>query len=388
MTNQTKIEWTDFTVNFWEGCQKVGPGCDNCYAEARDVRFTGGSHWGPGAPRRLVKGGIAKLRKINRDAGMFYEEMGRWPRVFCSSLSDMFDNAVNPMWRREAFEAIEAATDTRVQMLTKRVKNVGRFVPGHWRTGKWPSHVGLMITVVNQAEADRDIPKLLDLKARLGIPWVGISYEPALGPIDWKQWLPTARKARRPDGTEFLAPHFYMANCPNCGWIGSTELCGFDSWGDDSDVYCPACNSSGCDDEASTLDWVICGGESGPNARPMHPDWARSVRDQCEAAGVPFLFKQWGEWQPYSEHDETSGPKLYFDPPETRPDATRRCRFDCLCMDSDGTTYDLGRKGGFPKAPSGAFAGPKPMSMFQIGKARAGRLLDGREWNEFPEALS
>lgn len=109
MVFETTIEWADFTVSFWEGCQKVGPGCDNCYAEARDIRFTGGSHWGPGAPRRKVKGGIAKLQKINRQAEAFREEHRRWPRVFCSSLSDVFDNAVDPQWRREAFTAITAA---------------------------------------------------------------------------------------------------------------------------------------------------------------------------------------------------------------------------------------------------------------------------------------
>ena len=183
MADQTKIEWTDFTVNFWEGCQKVGPGCDNCYAEARDVRFTGGSHWGPGAPRRLVKGGIAKLRNINREAGAFYAEHGRWPRVFCSSLSDVFDNAVDPDWRKDAFKDIDAATDTRIQLLTKRIGNVEKMAPQMWRDGGWPSHVGLMITVVNQDEANRDIPKLLDLKTRLGVPWVGLSIEPMLGPI-------------------------------------------------------------------------------------------------------------------------------------------------------------------------------------------------------------
>ena len=146
MTDQTKIEWTDYTVNFWESCQKVGPGCDNCYAEARDIRFTGGSHWGLGAPRRKVKGGIAKLRKINREAEAFRTKNGHRPRVFCSSLSDFFDNAVDPKWRYEALVAIRNAPNVRVQLLTKRIGNVGSMLPSSWRDN-WPHWVGLMITV-------------------------------------------------------------------------------------------------------------------------------------------------------------------------------------------------------------------------------------------------
>lgn len=242
MLHQTKIEWTDYTVNFWEGCQKVGPGCDNCYAEARDVRFTGGSHWGAGAPRRKVKGGVAKLRKINREADAFFNEHGYRPRVFCSSLSDIYDNAVNHEWRVEAFDEMEAATNCRFQLLTKRVGNVEGLTPGSI-TRAWPSHIGLMITVVDQNEFDRDAPKLLALKARLGIPWVGISYEPALGPLNLR---------------------------PSMGY-------------------------------ARFLDWVVAGGESGSNARPAHPQWFRHLRDQCVETGVAFLFKQWGEWVSVSE---------------------------------------------------------------------------------------
>jgi protein gp37 len=299
MPDQTKIEWTDFTVNFWEGCQKVGPGCDHCYAEARDVRFTGGSHWGPGAPRRKVKGGIAKLRRIQDTAMKFHNENGYWPRVFCSSLSDVFDNAVDEAWRTEAFAEIESATNCRFQLLTKRVGNVEKMVPFGWGTrDPWPKHVGLMITVVDQKEADRDIPKLLDLKARLSIPWIGLSIEPMLGPI----------KLDRMD-------------YPPVDWINCLT-------GDHND-----CDSG--IERLSTIDWVICGGESGHMARPTNPQWFRDVRDQCEASGTPFLFKQWGEWVSVSE---VEGPG-------------RHHKFD------DGRTVR------------------------RVGKAKAGRLLDGRTWD-------
>jgi protein gp37 len=365
MTTETKIEWTDFTVNFWEGCQKVGPGCDHCYAEARDVRFTGGSHWGPGAPRRKVKGGIAKLRKINREAGHFYEKHGRWPRVFCSSLSDVFDNAVDQTWRDEALFEIDCAGFTKIQLLTKRVGNVERMIPDEWRPG-WPHNVGLMITVVNQAEADRDIPKLLDLKARLGIPWVGLSVEPMLGAVDISPYMLGCFECGQECGFR-SGPESppEMEQCNSCGLITSyfgefCEECGHQ----DFSFVCPDCEAVAHEyhPDTQTLDWIICGGESGPNARPMHPDWARSVRDQCAAAGTPFLFKQWGEWV---QADHT------------------------VCPDSDMSTNKAVWLGWDGKQAKPSHHGlENPIGVIRTGKKRAGRLLDGVEHNGFPGALT
>lgn len=248
MVAETDIGWADFTVNFTEGCQNVGPGCDYCYAEDRNKRFGGGLNWGPGAPRRKVKAGIPKMRKINRDAEAFREKRGHWPRVFCSSLSDVFDNAIKVDWRTEMYAEMEAATNTRIQLLTKRVGNVEAMIPEHWTSGAWPQHIGLMITVVNQGEADRDIPKLLDLKERLGIPWIGLSMEPLLGPVNLDEYL-------------------------------------------------------------DRIDWVIVGGESGYNARPMHPTWATQIGHQCVEAGVAFFFKQWGHYLHTSYFNWHSGTK-------------------------------------------------------------------------------
>lgn len=325
MTQQTKIEWTDFTVNVAEGCQKVGPGCDNCYAEARDVRFTGGSHWGPGAPRRYVKAGIPKLRKINRESKKFETEHGRKPRVFFSSLSDVFDNAWLPEWRTELFSEIELATGIHAQLLTKRVGNVFQMVPPAWVNGGWPSHVGLMITVVNQAEADRDIPKLLDLKAKHGISWVGLSVEPMLGQID--------------------------LTCLS-GGKGYWECNALT--GEVTDM-CRPCSP------VEKVDWVICGGESGPNARPMHPDWARSLRDQCEAEGTAFFFKQWGEWV---QADHT-----------VCPDS---------CMGTNKAVW-LGWDG--KQAKPSHLGLENPIGVIRIGKKAAGRLLDGVEHNAVPAQM-
>lgn len=241
MGEASKIEWTDATVNFWWGCTKVGPGCDHCYAETFDKRV-GGAHWGTATPRRQIASAQDTIVKLNRKGGQ---------RVFIQSMSDLFDNEVPGAWFDQAWAHIHNATNCSIQIVTKRISRVERAVA---ESGPpvWPAHAGLMITVVNQAEADRDIPRLLALKAKLGIPWVGLSMEPLLGPVDLTEWLH--------DST--------------CKYWPGTCICS--------------------DAPTDRLDWVIVGGESGPRARPMHPDWARSIRDQCKDAGVPFFMKQMG----------------------------------------------------------------------------------------------
>ena len=238
MAETTKIEWTDSTVNFWWGCTKIGPGCDHCYAEAWAQRFDE-SLWGQGVPRRKVKSAMPTLAKLQASADRFQTRHGRRQRVFLQSMSDLFDKEVPDAWFAEAWTGITLASRLEVQIVTKRVSFVEKRLAGLPEAARtWPQHAGLIISVVNQEEADRDIPRLLDLKTRHGIQWVGLSIEPLLGKV-----------VLRPE------------------WL-------------------------------SLLDWVIVGGESGPNARPMHPDWVISLRDQCAAAGVPFLFKQWGEYLP------------------------------------------------------------------------------------------
>jgi protein gp37 len=257
MSENSKIEWTDHTFNPWEGCQKVGPGCDHCYAETRNTRFAGGTavNWGPGAPRRRTS--VANWRKPlawNRAAGEFYAQHQRRQRVFCASLADVFDNAVDPQWRADLFELIRGTPNLDWLLLTKRIGNVPAMVatiPG-WL----PDNVWLGATIVNQEEADRDIPKLLATPARVRF----LSMEPLLG-------------------------YVYLRSIP----IGSHHAdLGIPR---DYAVFDPLHPLA-----PKRIDWIIVGGESGPGARPMQPEWARSLRDQCAASGVPFLFKQWGEW--------------------------------------------------------------------------------------------
>lgn len=303
MAETSRIEWTDATVNFWWGCTKVGPGCDHCYAETWDAR-TGGAHWGTGTPRRKIASAAGTLARLNHQPGK---------RVFIQSMSDLFDNEVPQEWFDEAWWHILANSLCRIQIVTKRISMVEkRLAAGGWTF--WPRHAGLMITVCNQAEADRDVPRLLDLKAKLDIPWVGLSMEPLLGPVDL---------------TAIQHPR-YSEVCALSGYLGTGMYGGY----------------------GPKLDWVITGGESGPGARPMHPEWAHSLRDQCVAARVAFFFKQWGEWA-WASDDKA------FDEAQHHARLIYGTKTH-LEHHSDGRTAA------------------------RVGKARSGRLLDGTEWSQMP----
>ena len=331
MAENTAIEWCDHTFNPWEGCQKVGPGCDNCYAEARDLRFTGGTHWGPNAPRRLTsQANWAKPIKWNREAAA----SGIRPRVFCASLADVFDNAVDPAWREDLWRLIAATPNLDWLLLTKRPSNIGKMLPtfAHWGNG-WPN-VWLGCTVVNQGEADRDIPKLLQIPAAVRF----LSIEPMLGPIDLTWAFADAR-------------------------TGCCHVCGFRT--NTLNGKCPNDGSAIFDDIG--IDWVIVGGESGPHARPMHPDWARSLRDQCAAAGVPFLFKQWGEW---GHALQMNGVTAVANAPAKDGFYAHPARYRVHGGPYDGQCFE---------------SHAEDHLLLRIGKKAAGRLLDGVEHNGFPE---
>ena len=267
MSENSTIEWTDHTFNPWEGCQKVGPGCDHCYAETRNARFAGGVaiNWGPGAPRRRTS--AANWRKPlqwNAAHGEFYAAHERRQRVFCASLADVFDNAVDPQWRADLFHLIEQTPNLDWLLLTKRIGNAEKMIRearlslvGSTRlvVPDVLPNVWIGATIVNQEEANRDIPKLLDTPARVRF----LSMEPLLGPVDLTR----------------LDPSLFAAS--------ANALTGRWKWKDG-----PART------ETAAIDWVICGGESGPDARPMHPSWPRALHDQCKKAGAAFFMKQMG----------------------------------------------------------------------------------------------
>lgn len=320
MAENSKIEWTDHTFNSWTGCTKVSPACDNCYAESWAKR-SGTVKWGAGENRRRTTASNwrqpvkwnkqAEIKfnawKVFKDSnpGLTDEQLIEKgfikpirPRVFCASLADVFDNAVPNEWRHDLWELIRSTPYLDWLLVTKRIGNAEAMLPSDFYSRKYPN-VWLGITVCNQEEADRDIDKLIRLRPEKQF----LSVEPLLGPIDLSKWL---------DLYEYETGGGFMRRT-----VGHL----FDM-----------------------LDWVIVGGESGPKARPMRVDWLRNLRDQCQAADVPFLFKQWGEWIPSNQD-------------------------------------------GCPKSTGGAkyYSPPGGCVMFNVGKKQAGRVLDGRTWDEVPQ---
>ena len=306
MAENTAIEWADATVNFWAGCSKVSPACDHCYAERMAGRLWG-VKWGAGEQRLRFEGAAETARALNRKA----ERTGKRLRVFCNSMSDVFDNEVDPAWRRDLFALIEKTPNLDWLLLTKRIGNVRSMAPMGWLASSlhgpggrvlhaygWPSNVWLGATICNREEMLRDGLKLKATPARVRF-W---SVEPMLGDLG-------------------EIPRELMP------------------------------------------DWVIVGGESGPKARPMHPDWVRSLRDQCNAAGVAFHFKQWGEWATVAESP-------------VHPEATRIPGNLCK-VTRDGTTADH-------YVAISTDGGRRRYELRRVGKKAAGRLLDGREWSEVP----
>lgn len=226
MAENSKIEWTDHTWNPWMGCTKVGPPCDHCYAEAlMDTRY-GKVRWGAGEDRiRTAPTNWAQPLKWNRAAAA----LGRPAAVFCLSLGDIWDNEVDPLWRRDAFEVMERTPHLIYLLLSKRIGNAVRMCDPAAGNRMLPRNAALGATFGNQDEYDRDRMKLKRAGEALGALFTFASIEPMLGPI------------------------ILDCNAP---------------------------------------DWIICGGESGPGARMMDPQWARDLRDTSARLGRKFFMKQ------------------------------------------------------------------------------------------------
>lgn len=260
-------------------------------------------------------------------------------RVFCASLADWLDNAVPIEWFVDLLELVRSTPHLDWLLLTKRIGNWKRrmlealqWVINHhspaelarwiseWLDGESPANVWLGATVVDQHEADRDIPKLLFTPAKVRF----LSLEPLISPVDLS-------RIDLPNGQALL---------PLAGSGGPNKVV--------ATAY-----------EHPAIDWVIVGGESGPGARPMHPDWVRDVRDQCSEHGVPFMFKQWGEWTPVVQ----------------QPGA------------STGTFQGASFFGGswsFETVDGASDAEATRPDLIKVGKRNAGRLLDDEAWNMFP----
>lgn len=308
MGKTTEIAWCDATFNPWLGCSKVSAGCANCYAETlMDTRY-GRVQWGPNGTRVVTSATYWKQpRTWNAEA----QRTGVRRRVFCGSLCDVFEDRHDTnAWRISLLELIELTHGLDWLLLTKRPENVvrliqqaaGRAVENFFERNP---HVWIGTSVEDQAAADRRIPHLLKIPA----PVRFLSMEPLLGPVD-------------------LSGVSYSGLCRSGDWEPG-------------------------------IDWVIVGGESGHNARPMHPCWARSIRDECVAAGVPFFFKQWGQHIPNGQ---------------------------IMANGMESLMYAAGCEVFGDAIPERSIKWDDKTWAYSVGKKAAGRLLDGREWNEFPSA--
>lgn len=344
----TSIEWTQNpdgskgkTWNPLRGCSKVSEGCRNCYAVRQAHRFAR-----PGQPyeglTRSTDHGPEWTGKVLLVPHMLDIPL-RWKkpeRVFVNSMSDLFHPNVPDDFIDQVFAVMALAPQHTFQILTKRPERMLEYLtttgdpfgkdrlcdlvphmedrgwispedaaniaPPGSTLPKWPEwpllNVWIGVSVENQKEANERIPLLLQTPAAVRF----LSCEPLLGPVNLKH-----------------IEH---------GFLDFDVLKGTFGGPDDPSHW----------EGSEKVDWIIVGGESGPKARPMHPEWVWSLRDQCQEAGVPFFFKQWGEWAPESNFDDYIPASLSY-------------------------VFDDGSE------------------VWRVGKKEAGRLLDGREWNEFPE---
>lgn len=356
MADKSGIEWTDATWNPITGCSVVSPGCTNCYAmklagtrmkhHPSRAGLTDDSKAGP------VWNGKVRLNE------QWLDQPLRWrkPRlIFVCAHGDLFHEAVPDAWIDRVFAVMALAPQHTFQVLTKRAERMREYLQSwgdlgyRWCTAahdiingdpgaapRFPlPNVWLGTSAEDQQRADARIPPLLDTPAAVRF----ISAEPLLGPVEIKR-------------------HF-----------SPTETHGIDLSRDLGSKV------GACVGVIPALDWVIAGGESGPGARPMHPDWARSLRDQCAAAGVPFHFKQWGAWGPVADIDDDAGMTKIAD-------HTVELQYGDLWVEENQVA--LLSPAGVRWENDQAQPPPRSWVMERIGKKAAGRLLDGRTHDGMP----
>jgi protein gp37 len=299
----SKIEWTGKTWNPVGGCKPISPGCANCYAEVMTGRLEA---MGQASYAGLTRPGMGrKLRMFTGEFREFPDKLDvplrrKVPTTyFVNSMSDLFGEGVSDEYIAAVFGVMAACPQHTFQVLTKRAERLDLFTPA---AGPW-------IAMALSSQLLGDINKLsreqFERIKRTPLPLpnvhLGVSVE------DRKHGLPRINELRKvPAVVRFLSIEPLLED------LGTIDLTG--------------------------IHWVIVGGESGHNARPMHPDWVRSIRDQCVASGVPFFFKQWGEWEPCG----VNAPDAYL---------------------GDGS---------------------ERVGVRKVGKKNAGRVLDGRTWDEVP----
>lgn len=375
------MEWTDATWNPVRGCTRVSPGCGGpgphggCYAEELAGRFsginskTGQPMWGHGfaETRNGVHRWTGKVALI--EDKLLAPLHWRAPmKIFVNSTSDLFHEKLPDEAIDRVFAVMAVASHHTFQILTKRPERMWLYMTNVEREALWMNavanlmeklglrddqvpilrrrepwlplpNVWLGTSVEDQERADERIPALIDTSAAVRF----ISAEPLLGPIDLTE----------------LPSHWDGEDRPlmRLNALRGVHKCG------------PAVV-----DATAKLDWVIAGGESGDTARPMHPEWARALRDQCTAAGVPFFFKQWGEYLPVGQSLPGFG-KIH---------GATAVKPGRMKLHYGGTPQEAPKHAFVERGVEFASTADGRLT-FRVGKGAAGRLLDGREWNEFPK---
>ena len=370
----TAIEWATKVWNPTTGCDRVSAGCDHCYALTMAKRLKG-----MGSAKYQLDGNPATSGPgfgINTHPGSLYDPT-QWrkpERIFVNSMSDLFHDGVPDGFIAQVWEVMAQCPQHMFMILTKRHARMRSWV-SRWHDNTGDSDVrgpNSLPPMPRGPEAVREVyssPRAMlfaDMLDNMGTPPPGAAYplyDWAEGPRWWPGVLPnvalgvsveddeTARR-RIPALLETRAAIRFISAEPTLGHIAFQQHWMHPIMRDPS----PEANARGRiaakANGVGLIDWVIAGGESGPGARPMHPDWVRSLRDQCQNAGVPFLFKQWGEWSPYAPAGAERSPDTYV--------SAKVHGGGCLCV----------------QAP-----------MWRVGKKAAGRELDGHAWDQYPVAM-
>jgi protein gp37 len=385
---KSAIEWTEATWNPIVGCSIVSPGCTNCYAMKMAARIEAmGNQPRYAGTTRKVNGNVVWTGKLAQapESTLLEPLKRKKPTMyFVNSMGDLFHEDVPDEWIDKVFAVMALAPQHTFQVLTKRAKRMLRYfdpAPEKLHTrwllaardmlgsdakgvinGLWPlPNVWLGVSTERQQEADERIPELLKTPAAVRF----ISAEPLLGPIDLTSWIMDGCE-QCDDGAMGAEPHCHRDDIPRAEQCPEKFAVFSETEGPVDEDGAPAWIRT----DRVKLDWVIVGGESGREARAMHPAWARSLRDQCAAAGVRYFFKQWGEHLPWSQFN---GAALEDDPEQTRF-ATYEWE--------DGRWNNVGRPMWCDSVDDNI---DDENCVARVGKKKAGRLLDGKLHDEMPQ---
>ena len=386
MADKSKIEWTDATWNPITGCTLVDEGCRHCYAAHLITNWPAiGNHPSRKGLARRNAAGQSKFTGEVRFNRQWLDQPLHWRtprRIFVCAHGDLFHDSVPDDWIDQVFAVMALAPQHTFQVLTKRPERAAKYLSADWAALARFEVEGLVLPTISKAAGDaQDMLRRYTapaIPAPLPNVWLGTSIsDQASAELRIPHLLTCPAAVRFVSAEPLLAPlnltKLDMLNIfrvlravDDQTWPRNS----YDALRGRSDIH----PIHGAEPDWGKLHWIICGGESGPHARPMHPDWARSLRDQCQEAGVAFHFKQWGEWAPVVIEQNDAGELTPAYPITgcSNPAAHNGGQRALFWQGEDLVEW--------PYIKTRQAIGGR-----RIGKKAAGRLLDGREWNEVPQ---